>query len=404
MPDNIAIKSVAPNQDFKQKKKILVVCNYYLPGYKSGGSLRTIVNMIDRLKNKFDFRIITFGYDRDLIPYKTIRINEWNHQSGVQVFYLDKKSASFSKLRELITKAKPDSIYLNSVFSTLTLIVLTLRKLKLIPNLNIILAPEGELSLSALQLKARKKKIFLNFAKTIGLYRNIIWKTTSELEKKETETIKGKGGKIFIAPNLPALDSFANYDQNKKPIKKQGQANLVFLSRLMETKNINWLLKNLKSINGKLKIDIFGPVEDEDYWSETLKTIRKLPENIKVDYKGSLLHEQVTEKLFEYHFFLLPTLGENFGHVFVEALSAGCPLIISNRTPWLNLKDRDIGWDLPLEKPEEWVEVINYCIDCDQHKYTYISSKARAFAKAWLADPKIEENTLRVLNYNSFED
>ena len=55
------------------------------------------------------------------------------------------------------------------------------------------------------------------------------------------------------------------------------------------------------------------------------------------------------KNLFEYHFFILPTLGENFGHVFIEALAAGCPLIISNRTPWLELEKKGIGWDIPLE-------------------------------------------------------
>lgn len=399
MPDNIAKPYTASNQNPAKKKIILVICNYYLPGFKSGGSMRTIVNMIDRLKNKFDFRIVTFGHDRDLVPYKTVKMDEWNDQNGIQVFYLGEKSVNFSKLRELILKVKPDSIYLNSVFSTLSLIVLTLRKIKLIPKLKVILAPEGELSQGALQLKARKKKIFLNFVKPIGLYQNIIWKTTSELEKKDAQRISGKGGKIFVAPNLPALDSFADYNQNKKPKKEQGQVYIVFLSRLMETKNINWLLKNLSGVKGELKIDIFGPIEDENYWYETKKLIESLPENIKVEYKGALLHEQVTEKLFEYHFFLLPTLGENFGHVFVEALSAGCPLIISNRTPWLNLADKEIGWDLPLEEPEKWVEVINDCINYDQKKYAHISSKARSFAKEWLSDPKVEEDTLNVINY-----
>ena len=388
------------NQSDEEKKKILVICNYFLPGYKSGGSLRTIVHMIERLKNKFDFRVITFDHDGDKIPYTTVKINEWNTLDGTEVFYIAQNNIKLSKLRELILEVKPDSIYLNSIFSTLTLIVLTLRKLKLIPDIKIILAPEGELADGALQLKPLKKKMFINFARAVNLYRDILWKTTSELEKKETERIKGGGGKIFIAPNLPSLDSFANYDQSAKPKKQIGLAKMVFLSRYMRTKNLKWLIENLSAVEGDLIIDIFGPIEDETYWDETEKIIKTLPQNIKVEYKGAVLHRDVTAKLFEYHFFLLPTLGENFGHVFVEALSAGCPLIISDRTPWLNLKEKQIGWDIPLEKPHEWVEVINECISYNQEKYADISSKARSFAKEWLSDPKIEEDTLEVLNYS----
>lgn len=141
----------------KKRGTILVVCNYYLPGYKSGGSLRTIVNMVDRLKDKFNFLIVTLDHDGDNVPYTTVKINEWNETGNVKVYYLSKNRMTFSKLRELILECRPDSIYLNSVFSTLTFIVLTLRKMSLIPNLNIILAPEGELSHGALQLKAVKK-------------------------------------------------------------------------------------------------------------------------------------------------------------------------------------------------------------------------------------------------------
>jgi glycosyltransferase involved in cell wall biosynthesis len=42
--------------------------------------------------------------------------------------------------------------------------------------------------------------------------------------------------------------------------------------------------------------------------------------------------------MFEYDFFVLPTIGENFGYVFLEALAAGCPLITSDRTPWTTLR------------------------------------------------------------------
>jgi glycosyltransferase involved in cell wall biosynthesis len=101
--------------------------------------------------------------------------------------------------------------------------------------------------------------------------------------------------------------------------------------------------------------------------------------------------------LFEYHFFILPTLGENFGHVFIEALAAGCPLIISDRTPWLNLEKQRIGWDLPLEKPYKWQEKINHCISLDDVSYREVSKIAREFARQWAENPIILENTLTVL-------
>jgi glycosyltransferase involved in cell wall biosynthesis len=94
----------------------------------------------------------------------------------------------------------------------------------------------------------------------------------------------------------------------------------------------------------------------------------------------------------------MPTLGENFGHVFLEALAAGCPLIISDRTPWLRLDQKGIGWDLPLDKSDEWIEKLNLCIELDQLSYSHLSNNARQFAVSVLNDRKYEEDTLRVLD------
>lgn len=140
--------------------KILILCDYYLPGYKSGGGMRTIVNMVDRLKNRFEFFIITRDHDGklDRRQYTTVKINQWNFVRDAEVFYLSKDNLKISKIRELILQVKPDVIYSNSHFATLTLYLLILKKLKVIPKINIILAPCGELSEGALRLNPEKKK------------------------------------------------------------------------------------------------------------------------------------------------------------------------------------------------------------------------------------------------------
>ncbi|HEY0427872.1 MAG TPA: glycosyltransferase family 4 protein [Pyrinomonadaceae bacterium] len=386
-----------------RKPIILVLCDYYLPGYKSGGGMRAIVNMVDRLKDKFDFRIVTRDHDktRDRRQYETVDINEWNELRGAKVFYLSKDNVKISKLRELVLQVKPDSIYVNSYFATLTIFVLQLRKLRLIPRINIVLAPCGELSDGALQLKAGKKRLFIGFSKLSRLYKDIIWKASNELEKAEIERIKGKTGEIYIAPDLPPRTIFDNYMQDLKLKKKIGEARMIFLSRFMRKKNFKWLLEFISEIEGNLTIDVYGPLEDEAYWAECQTIIEKLPSNIKVESKGGISYEKVAETLFKYHFFILPTLGENFGYVFLEALAAGCPLIISDRTPWLNLENDKIGWDLSLENKEEWIKTINHCINMDASTYSNYSITARQFADDWLQNPEIEESTLKILSDSS---
>ncbi len=380
--------------------KILILCDYYLPGYKSGGGMRTIVNMVDRLKNRYEFFIITRDHDGklDRRQYTTVKINQWNFVRDAKVFYLSKDNLKFSKIRELILKVKPDVIYSNSYFATLTLYLLILKKLKIIPKINVILAPCGELSEGALGLNSEKKYAFIKLAKLLNLYGNIIWKASSELEKEEIEMGKGSGGKIFIAPDMLPRTIFEDYEPGIKPHKNNGEAKMIFLSRFMRKKNFKWLLENLSGIKEKLEIDIYGPLEDADYWSKCERIIQTLPKNIRIEAKGSVLHEEVLPTLAKYHFFVMPTLGENFGHIFLEALAAGCPLIISDRTPWLKLEEKGIGWDLSLEKPDSWMKKLNFCIALDQSSYSQLSNNARQFAVKVLNDKKYEEDTLTVLN------
>ena len=126
------------------KPVILIICDYYLPGFESGGALRTLVNMVDRLGDRFDFRIVTRDHDGplDRTPYTNVKIGEWNRVGNADVFYLSRDHIHGKRLTELIVEVTPDAIYLNSFFSRLTVLVLKLRKLRRIKPLPVILAPD----------------------------------------------------------------------------------------------------------------------------------------------------------------------------------------------------------------------------------------------------------------------
>ncbi len=384
------------------KPIILIVCDYYLPGYKSGGGMRTLVNIVERLKEFYDFRIITRDHDgpQDRTPYADISNDSWNKIGGAEVFYLSKRNIRISKLRKLILEVKPASIYLNSCFATPAILVLQLRKLKLIPDINIIVAPCGELTPGALELKSSKKKLFLNFAKITGLYKNVIWKPSTIFEKKEIERLQPVNAKYFICPDMTARSVLPERISMKKPFKKAGSAKVIILSRLMKKKNVKWLFENLNIPDGKLQIDLFGPIEDDIYWKECEAVFEKLPSHIKVKYGGGIPHEEVAGTLLKYHFFLLPTLGENFGHIVLEALAGGCPLIISNRTPWKNLSEKKIGWDIPLENPELWNRVLTEVIAMNNEDYKIMSDNTVKFLEKWLSENNLESETIEMLNYS----
>lgn len=381
-----------------ERPKLLIICDYFLPGFESGGAMRTLVNMIDRFGDRFDFRVVTRDHDgpHNLKPYTTVNVRAWNDLGNCRAYYLPRADVRSGTIRKLIDEVQPDAIYLNSVFSPLTIRTLFLRRLRRF-DVPVILAPEGELCVGALTLNPRRKAIFLAAAKAIGLYHDLTWKAAAETEKDDVIRVLGDDGLMFVAPNMPPRTIFDEYRTDSKPRKDAGRARFIFLSRFMRKKNLNWVLSHLHSIKGELTIDVYGPIEEQDYWQETQKIAASLPTNIKVEAKGLVSPEKVAATLFNYDFFILPTIGENFGHVCIESLAAGCPLVISDQTPWRHLEGNGIGWDLSLDSAAGWADVIQRCVDMDSAEYSTMSQAARNYAERWLADPTVESTNLAAL-------
>ncbi len=94
-------------------------------------------------------------------------------------------------------------------------------------------------------------------------------------------------------------------------------------------------------------------------------------------------HEKVHETFRRYDAFIFPTLSENFGHVIAEALMVGCPVIISDQTPWTDVSHVEGGWSIALENSEKYIQAIQEIVDADEAKekmykeniLTYIEKK-----------------------------
>ncbi len=381
-----------------ERPKILALCDYYLPGHEGGGAPRTLANMVERLGDRFDFRLITRNHDGPaaLEPYKTVQTGEWNDVGRAKVYFIAPDRIGPASLRRLIAEASPDAIYLNSFFSRFTVITLALKRLGRIADVPIIIAPEGEFSAGALQLKSFKKKLYIPNAKVLLLSQDIVWKAASEQERDEIRSVIGNKANIHVAPNMPPRELWAGLDLSTKPAKQKGRAKFVFLSRFMAKKNLNWLLANLGNVDGSASFDIYGTVEDAEYKWEFDEIVARLPSNVTATLRGPVEYEKVGETLYQYDFFVLPTLGENFGHVVIEALAAGLPVMISDRTPWRALAEKGIGWDLPLDAVA-WQKAVQECVDMDDAHYSQMSQNARKYAAKWLADPEIEAANLAVL-------
>jgi len=114
-------------------------------------------------------------------------------------------------------------------------------------------------------------------------------------------------------------------------------------------------------------------------------------------------HESVGRIFAEHNLFLFPTLGENFGHVICEALSAGCPVLISDQTPWRNLQKEGVGWDIPLAETERFRAVLQQCVNGGDEWYASLAARASEYANKVVSDPAIVEENRRLFRYAILE-
>lgn len=343
----------------------------YLPGYKSGGPIRTVSNMIIHLSPFYDFYVVTRDRDAaDIDRYPGIQADSWNQVGSASVLYCS--SIGVSTLKRAYDEVKPNVINLNSLQDTFTRLAVQLRWIGFFGKTPVILAPRGELSIGAMAVKRTKKALYRNFAKLIGLHEKLHWQVSTQREREDLVRVAPAWR---IHPNtIHEARDICNEHSSAAPrhLKTPGSLKLVFLSRISEMKNLHFLLAIIAKVRGDVTLNIFGPVaaKDEAYWQTCRSKLARLPANISVAYHGSLDHAEVPRVLHEHHFFILPTRGENFCHAAVESFVNGTPVILSDQTPWLNLDAAHAGFDIRLEDSESWISVLQKCVDMNQLTYS----------------------------------
>jgi glycosyltransferase involved in cell wall biosynthesis len=343
----------------RNKPIILTFITVYLPGYKAGGPLRTIANMVDQLRDEFVFWIVTL--DRDLgdnCPYLGIRSHQWQKLGEAKVYYFPPKDLTIKRISNLIANTPHDVLYLNSFFDPIfTLKPLLARKLGWIPIKPVIIAPRGEFSEGAIKLKRLKKYLFIKLSSFFQLYENMTWHASSEHEALDiVRVMNASSTLIHVAPDLPTPKIT---DSSFDILEERAHLRIVFLSRISPKKNLEYALTVLSEVTASVIFHIYGPIEDANYWQKCKELIKQLPINVSVSYLGSVNPEQVTTIFSRYDLFFFPTKGENYGHVIAESLSVGTAVLLSDQTPWRGLEGEQLGWDIPLQQRHRFVDIID---------------------------------------------
>lgn len=368
--------------------KVLVLVQYYLPGFKSGGPVRSIDGLIAQLGREFDFRVVAYDRDSgDSGRYAGIQCGQWNRVGDQQVWYVPKDRSRWRQIRSLLAREEYDLIYLQSLFNPcFSLWPLLLRALGVVSRTKrVLLAPRGELSKGALGIKSFKKRFCLLLLRGLGMCRNVRWQATSDEEQSEIVSsglVTGPAASVFRASNLKRID-----DQGTA-VSTEGQSDrvrVVFLSRIAPKKNLDYAIRALMKVKSQVDFSIYGPIDrDESYWDSCRSLLDELPSNVVATYFGAIDPDKVHEMYSSHDVLLLPTRGENFGHVIVEALLAGCSAMISDQTPWRSLAGMEAGWDFALDEVDRFANAIDEYAKSDAGERLRRRRSARAAGEQFL--------------------
>ena len=337
------------------RPRVLVVADYYLPGFRAGGPVRAISNTIRRLSSDADFSVVTRDHDADGSRYRDVEAGRWTDGAAGRVLYAPRLTPAL--LQRCVADTACDVIWLNSFFSRASIGVLALRRIGRIRR-PVLLAPRGEFSPGALALKRRRKAIAIRLLRWTGCLRSIHWLASSDAERRTSPAPSAprrspacrRASRRCPRPTSNGRQSRIDASGPCSPHGSRRRRTCISCWRSWRAATATFT----STSSARSRIRITGP--------GAAALMQRLPATVTVDYTGEATHHDLQRRLSTYDVMILPTLGENFGHVIVEAWAAGCPVLVSDRTPWRQLTARGLGWDVSLDH-RAWTSAIDECLD-----------------------------------------
>ena len=377
--------------------RLLVVSQYWEPAELAGGA-RSTGRAVDALAGAVETWVVTGDRDvGDRQPWPLVPPSGedgWADRGGVRVRYQPWDRGSGRRVRAAIDEVDPDLIYLPSLFAPGSLAVLWRRAVRGERH-PVVVAPEGELHPGALAHHHGRKWAVLQLLRGSGLAGSLRWRAVDDTEAQQIRGVAGPRATIHVTPDLHGPPSATPPDPSSdrpdegpdggrrgEPLaaKVPGRARVAFVGSIVAKKGLHRALDLLWPLRRQIDVDIYGPIVDAAEWARCRAVLDRCEPEVRWVMHGPIPHEAVATELAASDLCILPTLGENYGYVIAEALGAGCPVLISDQTPWHDLAVDGCGWEVPLEDAATWrahlAEVVAW------HDHDRRRARAAAVARA----------------------
>ena len=300
----------------------------FLPNFTFGGAAESLVKLVSYLsKKKFSILIISIG--KNAYKKKLLKI-------GCDIIEINYKKTIFSVINirkivknEIKKKYKKTILLSNIHYANVVSILSTL----LIKKIKIILTERSSLSelhLAKNLFKSIKNKLLFYLVKTFYRYSDLVI-TNSNYEKKYIKkNIKIKKIMVIHPPSLEKINILKKKNKSTKILK------IIYVGRLSKEKGVLTILKALRIIKTKTKINFNFKIYGDGYEKSIIRA--KIKE-YKIDREVSLCgYQKNLNKIFnKADLFINASFFEGLPNALVQALNKNVSIICS-KSPGGNIE------------------------------------------------------------------
>jgi len=359
------------------KPRVLILIGAFWPGHESAGPNLSVKAMCESLSDQVEFFLV--ARDRPFGAAEPLVANtEWRDLGWARIHYLTVGPRGAEGLVDLLRRTPHDVLFVNGFFDReFTIPTMLARRFGKAPRAPVVISPRGEFSSGALGLKNARKGLYMALVRVLGLAKQVTFHVTSEEEEADTRTLFPTNRIERIANVRPLFPL--------PPYQPGNFFRLAFLGRISPVKGLDVALEALALVTARVDFTIYGPVSDPAHWSRCEELIATLPANVTAHRDGELTNDAVPAAMASQDLMFMPSRSENFGHAIFEALCAGTPVLIGDRTPWQDLETAKAGFDIPLPNPAALAAAIDRLAAMSRADYAQWRVGARAMAERFVA-------------------
>jgi glycosyltransferase involved in cell wall biosynthesis len=312
--------------------KILHVVPTYYPAVRYGGPIRSVHGLASALAAQgHNVHVYTTNADGDdVLP---VPLDRSVQLDGVSVRYfatsvgrrLYRSPAMGQALR--LNVARFDIVHLHSVFLWPTSVAARAARKAGVPY---VLSPRGMLVADLIRRKnSLAKRSWIALFERRNIEKAAAVHLTSEIEASELRALGFHCARVTVVANGIKLPNSGSLTDKSRATFSNGPRRpyVLFLGRLNWKKGLDRLIPSMEQITNA---DLLIAGNDEENYRPELEALAcRCGVADRVRFLGPVHGEKKWELLSSAQVLALPSYSENFGNVVLEAMAAGCAVIVT---------------------------------------------------------------------------